>query len=310
MDEAHDKIIFRNAGGGIGDALLAFHIPTLNLQQGKDVRIQVQRKWADAFFPFCPESKDFFCFEDLDNSLWVKNNIVLDAYPAFGKQIKTGKIRGHYYQVIQRLLGFKPQSKPRCVFNSGLQKEKRKVCIAFDCSGYEQNQKWIHPRARELYPEHRETIQRFIKNNKNKYEFVEIGVKSAGFDYTQNKTSLPLEDSIRELSTCELYLGMNSGLMHVAAAFDIKSIVIINFPCPKRMKLPYEKGVYLEDIEWLYPQNIHLHEDGGGGYAPYLSYDNVEKAFNGEIYPHKVELDGERCETCSLFCSETQGHWG
>jgi hypothetical protein len=38
-------------------------------------------------------------------------------------------------------------------------------------------------------------------------------------------------------------------------------------------------------MNWLYPQNVHLHQNGENEVVKKLSVFNIKKAFNGEIYP-------------------------
>src|SRR5690606_20987088 len=84
----------------------------------------------------------------------------------------------------------------------------------------------------------------------------------------------------------EYFFGMHSGLIHLSCAFDIKTIVIINFPKPDELYLPCLKDSNVFDIEWLPPQACYLHEDGDGRFAKFLTKKNIEKAFLGELYPY------------------------
>ena len=96
--------------------------------------------------------------------------------------------------------------------------------------------------------------------------------------------------SIKELSKCEYFIGLNSGFMNLAACFDIKSIIILNIPTnPSDIVLPVLKDIRVPDMNWLYPQNVHLHQDGGLNMVPLFSYENILKAINGEIYPFWTE---------------------
>jgi len=40
------------------------------------------------------------------------------------------------------------------------------------------------------------------------------------------------------------------------------------------------------ESEWLYPQNVHLHQDNAGPLVPRFSADTLRAAFNGEVYPY------------------------
>jgi hypothetical protein len=73
--------------------------------------------------------------------------------------------------------------------------------------------------------------------------------------------------------------------MHIATAFDKKCIIIVNFPKADQIVLPMLTRTNFPDIDWLYPQNVHLHQDSGAYLVPKLLYSTIEKAFNHEIYP-------------------------
>jgi hypothetical protein len=74
--------------------------------------------------------------------------------------------------------------------------------------------------------------------------------------------------------------------MHIAAGLNKKSIIIINFPSARDLYLPALKELNIPDQDWLYPQNVHLHQDEDGDLVKQLNYKNIEKAFNGEVYPY------------------------
>jgi hypothetical protein len=76
--------------------------------------------------------------------------------------------------------------------------------------------------------------------------------------------------------------------MHVAAALNLKSVVIINDPnC--FICLPRIKECELPNSEWLYPQNVHLNRSGITELVPKFNEKNISFALNGEIYPYWSE---------------------
>jgi hypothetical protein len=113
---------------------------------------------------------------------------------------------------------------------------------------------------------------------------VEFGGKSVGLDCT-NFCGKSIDESIIELSTCDYFIGLNSGFMNLAASFDIKSIIIINLPESYELVLPRLKDIDVKDSNWLYPQNVHLHQDNETDLVPMFSSENLLKAINGDIYP-------------------------
>jgi hypothetical protein len=116
--------------------------------------------------------------------------------------------------------------------------------------------------------------------------FIQIGTKAQLFQNVQDCTRLPLQQTIRLISGCEYFVGIVSGPMHIATALGIRCIIVLNFPHAHEIFLPVLKDIDLVESEWLYPQNVHLHQDGEGPLVPRLSYENLERAFNGEIHPY------------------------
>ena len=94
-----------------------------------------------------------------------------------------------------------------------------------------------------------------------------------------------LNQIIEIIASCEYFLGIDSGPMHVAAALDIKSIIVINDPT-NNIYLPKIKECEIPNAEWLYPQNVHLNRINSNELVPYFDIQNLSKAFKGEIYPY------------------------
>jgi ADP-heptose:LPS heptosyltransferase len=90
------------------------------------------------------------------------------------------------------------------------------------------------------------------------------------------------------METCEYFLGIDSGPMHLAAAMDVKSVIIINDP-QRLIYLPKIKECELPNAEWLYPQNVHLNRCGETELVPILSADNILKSISGLVYPYWSE---------------------
>lgn len=191
---------------------------------------------------------------------------------------------GHFIQKIRNTFNLEKQIKPKPLLSNKISEIKNKVVLTFDKGPVDQTQ--IHQRARILYPENKKIIQDFINNNLNKYSFTEIGRHFSGLENVENKTDIGIKNTIAEIASCEYFMGIHNGLMHVAAAFDKKSIIIINFPSARDLYLPALKELNIPDQDWLYPQNVHLHQDEDGELVKQFTYNNIEKAFNGEVYPY------------------------
>ena len=73
--------------------------------------------------------------------------------------------------------------------------------------------------------------------------------------------------------------------MNLAAAMSIKSIIIVNVPDINNLYLPVLEDISQEDTNWLYPQNVHLHQNGENELVKYATEENIKKAINGELYP-------------------------
>lgn len=266
----NDYTLF-NYNAGIGDALVLYlfnkreeNYKNINVNFNPDVNQELKK-----YNPYIASIYSSFL---KNNNLWV---CVLQAdYDCGG---------GHFIQKLRRSLGFDFQIKPKPILNSNIQTVKDKVVFTFDRGKVIQNH--IHNQPRILYPESKKIIQEFINNNLNKYSFIEVGRTFSGLENVENKTNLGIEKTTEEIASCEYFCGMHNGLMHIAAAFDKKSIIIINFPSAKNLYLPAIKELTIHDQDWLYPQNVHLHQDEDGELVKQLSLKNIEKAFNGEIYP-------------------------
>ena len=190
---------------------------------------------------------------------------------------------GHFLQKIQHACNIKRQTTPRPLLINTHQTIPKRVVMSFDKGTC--NQTSIHPRARLLYPEHKQTIQTFINNNSSTYTFVEVGRSFSGLDNVVDATNLGIEQTTREIAQCEYYFAMHNGLMHIAAGLNKKSVIIVNFPSAQQIYLPCLKEVKSNELSWLYPQNVHLHEDDEGELVKFLTYDNIKRAFDGALYP-------------------------
>lgn len=192
---------------------------------------------------------------------------------------------GHLIQKMRKFFQLPILNKPKSFLQTGLNKKKNKIGIHLTVgpSASELNRFNIY--ARQIYKHNIQIIQEFINNNPS-YEFIEFGGHSVGLENCKNFCGQSLDSSIKELSTCEYFIGLNSGFMNLAACFDIKSIIILNIPSnASDVVLPVLKDIRVPDMNWLYPQNVHLHQDNETEIVPLFNYNNLEKAINGEIYP-------------------------
>lgn len=191
---------------------------------------------------------------------------------------------GHFFQRIQQFLNLPIDIVPRAKLSSNIDTIKNKVVMTFDKGIVDQ--KHIHPRARLIYQESKEIIQAFINKYQHIYSFVEVGKQSLGLDNVDVKINLGIKKTAEEIASCEYFFGNHNGLMHIAAGLCKKSIIIINFPSSNKLILPCLRKTNVVDIDWLYPQNVHLHqEDDDTIFVNKLTLTNLEKAFDHQLYP-------------------------
>lgn len=194
---------------------------------------------------------------------------------------------GHFMQRLQRAFGLEPELRPRGVLKVSGDRKSNRVALHFEAG--DAHAAWqrvfVHPRARQLYPESRVLIQTFI-NSHPELTFLQVGRKPTPLDNVKDCTGLPLADSIRLLNSCENFIGIVSGPMHLATALGLKCVVILNFPKAGEIYLPALKNINLIESEWLYPQNVHLHQESDGPLVKRFNLGNLEKAMAGQIYPY------------------------
>lgn len=193
---------------------------------------------------------------------------------------------GHFTQRIRRACGVQVDDLPKPqLYVPHRQRIEGRVIMHFDPGIHAQWQKThIHPRARQLYPENKAVLERFIKQNSH-LEWIEVGAKPQllrGSTYVKTPTT---DDLIELCATADYFLGIISGVMHLCAAFQARGIVLINFPDARKIFLPTLKPIKQVEAEWFYPQNVHLHQDVAGPLVPKFSEAALTKAFNGEVYP-------------------------
>jgi hypothetical protein len=94
-----------------------------------------------------------------------------------------------------------------------------------------------------------------------------------------------LEQLIEVVAQCGAFVGIVSGVMHLATALQLRCVVVLDFPHAAQVMLPTLKQVDQIEAEWLYPQNVHLHQCEEGPLCRRLSGENLERALAGELYP-------------------------
>jgi autotransporter strand-loop-strand O-heptosyltransferase len=173
---------------------------------------------------------------------------------------------GHTIQQIARALNLPEINKPKGVIDIEKNIVKNRIGYHLDRGIKNQN---------SLSDSDLKIAQSFI--SKGGYEFIDLSV------FTNNTD---LEGLITCLSTCEYFIGIHSGPMHVAAALGVKSIIIVNEPHYLELYLPRLAEVAVSDLEWLYPQNVHLHTKGSNELVPKFNEYTLKLALEGKVYPY------------------------
>jgi len=170
---------------------------------------------------------------------------------------------GHCIQRLQKAFLGRCDEIPKPLLNKKCNPIKNKIAIHFESN----------KRAETKVPEE---IQKLI------FEFL----KKENYEIYECKNSNNLNHLIDEMSTCEYFIGIDSGPMHVAAGLSIKSIILLNHPDSKNIYLPKLEEVNVANSEWLYPQNVHLAINEGNELVSKFSISNLKNALLGYLYPY------------------------
>lgn len=205
---------------------------------------------------------------EIDEKYINKENLTNDLDLCVTELAQNNWGGGHAIQRFQKSLGLPVEIKPKgkINYNPNL-KKKNKVFI-----NLQNNTDWKRTLPNSLDIEQIKII----------YDFFMLNTYFTPYYYNNDLT---INEIIEVMETCEYFLGIDSGPMHVAAALDLKSIIIINDP-NQLICLPKIKECELPNSEWLYPQNIHLNRSGQTELVPNFSYQTLLDAFEGKIYPY------------------------
>lgn len=266
-----------NTPDGIGDLMLLSPFPS----QGIEVHSR-SLLFAELSILFPRKSPPDW---KLVANRWVGADLLQKRY-AMGN--------GHLIQRLHRVFGLdvpdRPTGKLQTAEWTKCGPEKNRVAIHLTPGRHaEWQRRYIHPRAREVYAASAKIIRLFIATHPE-MTFAEVGTTRSGLiPEAANWTGHSLAATVDLLATCDYFLGIMSGPLHLATAVGCKCIVIINFPDPNLIFLPTLKDVPIVESEWMYPQHVHLHQDGGSKLVPKFSYSSLSAAFNGDIYPYWSE---------------------
>ena len=206
-------------------------------------------------------------------------SMLIDVYKVYSclhKYLMFDWGGGHRIQIIARALGLPEITKPQGVLNCQKAIVKNRVGYHMEGAG-----------RRESIPFSQQTLKLFNDSVESleEYDFHNLSLFNNDLD-----------GLINFLATCEYFIGINSGPMHIAAALDVKSIVIVNGgpedatgnhgSDPALLYLPKIKEMEAFELDWLYPQNTHLHVEGSNELVPLFSKDSLKAALKGNVYPY------------------------
>lgn len=261
-----------NTPQGLGDTILLTQLPRVAADQGKSRYIA-----SDSVF-FEPLMKHNRYYQPAGNRARIAANVL---------QLRYDLGNGHFMQRLQRAFGLQPQLLPSGHIDTSIRMKRGTIALHFEPGSTHAawQRLYVHPRARQLYPESQRVIQEFVDGHRE-MRFLQIGRTPTQFRNVEDFTGLPLARTIQLLSECEYFIGIVSGPMHLATALGLKCVVILNFPDAGEIYLPVLKDINLIESEWLYPQNVHLHQENDGPLVRRLTLQSLEKSVNGEIYPY------------------------
>jgi hypothetical protein len=194
---------------------------------------------------------------------------------------------GHNFQRVRRLFNLPVDPAPKGCIIPPKGARKRKLISLHLVPGPHvlDQQRAVHPRAREVYPENLKILRKWISKH-SEFDFIEVGGDVLA-DQVRNTKGWPLADVVQRMASCVLHIGIISGPYHIAHALGVRTICIINFPAPWMLMLPVIKNVDVVEAEWLYPQSHILHQDHDSRHWPKFSEKNLEAAFQMETYPYE-----------------------
>lgn len=261
--------------GGLGDCVVLSDLERTARQQGKEARVHTDSPHWWSLMAHVPGHKDRkFSWE----------------FDALHEARHRGAGNGHIIQRIQRLCGLHVHPVPQgCIVPKGkVERLKNRICLHFEPSpGWAAEQgRTRHPRARRLAPQTRIELVSLIEQLPSDFSFVEVGWNPVlKHPRVEDATGRSLEETIRLMAECEYHIGIDSGPMHLATALGLKVICLINFPHPDALMLPVLVSTNIDEA-WLYPQNVHVHQDVDSPHIPRATRNNLLRALQGGVYPY------------------------
>jgi hypothetical protein len=279
----------------LGEAIMLSSIPEKSFLENQNIFLDKKHNY---FLDIILKKNPFYQDRIINKSLSIHDIV---------EHFNCGN--GNILQQIYRILGLAVDIKPKGKLY--IEKTKKKNLIGIHLDGVSAGR--FSPKGRIIYHSNIETLQRFINNNLQQYSFIQFGqgklkeedLLLTGVSKPKNddKTGLlnnvedflnkNIEDTLEKIAECEYFICLNSAFYHAAIALNIKTICIINLPDIKECYIPILVNEMLPcvppysswDKNWLYPQAVHLHQDGENELVKQFNEKNLKKALEGEIYP-------------------------
>jgi len=264
---------------GLGDTLVLTHIPKQAEAIGKMITITANED--NKYF------YDIIKFNEHYNNTAINTANSIVSVSEFAKY-NWGP--GHVIQRMQKALGIEVQSKPTPYINYKSDKKINKsIIFHFETGDRTWHSEVMKRPVGNITLKNLEVIKKFIKLND--YECLEISKNKSfldNIDKVKQFKNKKIEELIKEIAKYEYFIGVNSGIMHLAVALGLKCIIISNFPDAIDFNLPKLKYTSKDfELEWCYPQNVHLYQDNNNNkLVPQLNILNLQRAIEGKIYPY------------------------
>lgn len=278
----------------LGESIMISSIPEKVFKENKNVTLNIDNNY---YLDLVLKNNSYFKNE---NRKFYTIHHLVENYN-FGN--------GNILQQIYRAIGLEVDVKPKGnLYLNNVKKIPKKIGIHID--GVSAGR--FYGQARQIYTKNLDIIQNFINSN-SEYSFIQFGQgfnknedllkqgysvpidedKSGLFNNVEDFLNKPLDETLKKIAECEYFICLNSGFYHAAIALDIKTICIINLPIIQECYLPILVNEMLPcyppysywDKNWLYPQAVHLHQDGENELVKKFSEENLKKSINGDIYP-------------------------
>ena len=267
-----ENMSLTNTGLGLGDTVVLTSLPRAASSIGKVQAVYSQSASFETLVSYNPY------YQRTALPFWVAADSLMFNYDLGN---------GHFCQRLHRAFGLPVELRPRgCIELPDRSRVAGRVVFHFEPGRHaDWQRRHLHRRAREVYPEHVAEFQKFVDSRPD-LAFFEVGSAFSGLRNVGDWTACPLSRTIENMATCEYFVGILSGPLHVAAALDLKTIVIANLPAAPEIVLPVLRDVDVVESQWLYPQSVILHQDDETDLVRRFSCDNLMRAIDGELYPY------------------------